>query len=95
LLRRPHGDADICRSQRGCVIDSVAHHHNLTEVATLLERAHDFDLELDRQANHKEVVDSDIAANDSPVRVLVVHAREELVAARAARRVLRETRKQA
>ena len=50
-------------------------------------------VELDRTANGGAVLDRDIAASDSPVRVLVVHAREELVAARAARTLLRETRK--
>ena len=34
-------------------------------------------------ANGGDVLDRDIAASDSPVRVLVVHAREELIAARA------------
>jgi acetate kinase len=51
-------------------------------------------VELDRTANSGEALDRDIAGSDSPVRVLVVRAREELVAARAARRVLRETRNQ-
>jgi acetate kinase len=50
-------------------------------------------VELDRTANGGDVLDRDIAASDSPVRVLVIRAREELVAARAAREVLRETRK--
>ena len=48
---------------------------------------------LDRAANGGDVLDRDIATRDSPVRVLVVEAREDLVAARAARRVLRETRR--
>ncbi|HKO75109.1 MAG TPA: acetate/propionate family kinase [Gaiellaceae bacterium] len=51
-------------------------------------------VELDLSANRRDVVDRDIAARDSSVRVLVIHAREELVAARAARRLLRETRKE-
>jgi acetate kinase len=50
-------------------------------------------VELDPTANGGRVLDRDIAARDSSVRVLVVRAREELVAARAARNVLRETRK--
>ena len=50
-------------------------------------------VELDRAANSGDVLDRDVAASDSSVRVLVIHAREELVAARAARRLLRETRK--
>ena len=48
---------------------------------------------LDRSANGGEVLDRDLAASDSAVRVLVVHAREDLIAARAARSLLRETRK--
>ena len=40
-------------------------------------------VELDATANGGDVLDRDIAASDSPVRVLVVHAREELIAARA------------
>jgi acetate kinase len=52
-------------------------------------------VELDRAANRAEVLDRDIAARDSVARVLVIHAREELVAARAARSLLRETRKHA
>jgi acetate kinase len=51
-------------------------------------------VELDLTANRGDVVDRDIAALDSSVRVLVIHAREEVVAARAARRLLRETRKE-
>ena len=51
-------------------------------------------VELDATANGGEVLDRDIAASDSRVRVFVVHAREELIAARGARDVLRETRKQ-
>ena len=50
-------------------------------------------VQLDSAANREGALDRDIAASDSPVRVLVVRAREELVAARAARNVLRETRK--
>jgi acetate kinase len=50
-------------------------------------------VELDWVLNREDAQDRDIAARDSSVRVLVIHAREELVAARAARRLLRETRK--
>jgi acetate kinase len=50
-------------------------------------------LGLDDRANRAAVPDCDIAAADSTVRALVVHAREELVAARAARGLLRETRR--
>jgi acetate kinase len=47
-----------------------------------------FGVRLDPQRNADAVADADLAADDSPVRVLVVHAREELVAARAARELL-------
>ena len=49
-------------------------------------------VELDARANASAVPDCDVAADGAPVRVLVIHAREELVAARAARGVLRKTR---
>ena len=49
-------------------------------------------VELDATASGGDVLDRDIAASNSPVRVLVVHAREELIAARGARDVLRKTR---
>lgn len=45
-------------------------------------------VELDPSQNAEAVPDCDVAARDSPVRVLVIHAREELVAARAARALL-------
>jgi len=45
-------------------------------------------LELDGDRNSAAVPDCDVAADGSPVRVLVIRAREELVAARAARQVL-------
>jgi acetate kinase len=45
-------------------------------------------VELDASRNADASPDCDIAADGSPVRVLVIRAREELVAARAARRVL-------
>ena len=51
-------------------------------------------VELDRAANRGDVLDRDIAASGSPVRVLVIHTREDIVAARAARTVLRKTRRQ-
>ena len=50
-------------------------------------------VELDRAVNRRQVLDRDIAADDSRVRVLVVHAREDLIAARAARSLLRKTRR--
>jgi acetate kinase len=43
---------------------------------------------LDADRNQTAVPDADVAADDSPARVLVIHAREELVAARAARGLL-------
>ena len=51
-------------------------------------------VELDRNANESAVPDCDCAAGESAVRALVIHAREELIAARAARKVLRETRRE-
>jgi acetate kinase len=45
-------------------------------------------VELDESENAKASSDFDVATKNSPVRVLVVQAREELVAARAVRRVL-------
>ena len=50
-------------------------------------------VDLDAAANAAAEPDCDVAAPDSAVRVLVIHAREELIAARAARLLLRETRK--
>src|ERR671922_87205 len=46
-------------------------------------------VELDAAANESAVPDADVASPTSSVRVVVVHAREDLVAARAARRLLR------
>ena len=43
---------------------------------------------IDTQRNGAAEPDCDVAADESPVRVAVVRAREELVAARAARAVL-------
>jgi acetate kinase len=43
--------------------------------------------DLDAERNSRAVPDCDIATDESPVRILVVRAREELVAARAARRL--------
>jgi len=44
--------------------------------------------ELDAERNRRAIPDCDIATGESPVRILVVRAREELVAARAVRRHL-------
>ena len=43
---------------------------------------------LDPDRNEHVAPDADVAADDSPARVLVIHAREELVAARAARELI-------
>jgi acetate kinase len=43
---------------------------------------------IDRNANEAGTGDRDIAASDSPIRVLVVHAREDVIIARAARSVV-------
>ena len=45
-------------------------------------------IELDDQVNQAATPDADVAAAGAPVRVLVLRAREELVAARAARKLL-------
>jgi acetate kinase len=45
-------------------------------------------VELDRAANEQARPDAEIAAEGSPVRVVVLRAREDVVAARAARRLL-------
>jgi acetate kinase len=47
-------------------------------------------VELDEERNHAAEPDCDIAAAASPARVLVVRAREEIVAARGARQVIRQ-----
>jgi acetate kinase len=47
------------------------------------------DVELDAECNRDASPDCDVAAAGSPARVLVVRAREEIVAARAARALLR------
>ena len=54
----------------------------------LCERLAFLDVEIDRRLNADAEVDSDVAAGGSRVRVLIVRAREELVAARAARALL-------
>jgi acetate kinase len=45
-------------------------------------------VELDRDANREAQPDADVATDCSPARVWVVHAREDVIAARAARGVL-------
>jgi acetate kinase len=49
-------------------------------------------VELDEPVNQRAEPDCDVAAKGSPVRVLVIHAREELIAARGARVVLERRR---
>ena len=44
-------------------------------------------LRLDRERNAKLEADADIARDDSPARIFVIHTREELMVAREARRV--------
>ena len=45
-------------------------------------------VELDRGLNDSAEPDADVSPPGSPVRVAVIHAREDIVAARAARSVL-------
>jgi acetate kinase len=54
----------------------------------LCERLAFLGVEIDARRNDEGAADSDIAADGSRVRVVVVRAREELVAARAARALL-------
>ena len=56
--------------------------------AAVAARLRHLDLELDETANETAVPDIDVAAAGSRVRAHVLRAREELVAARAARRLL-------
>jgi acetate kinase len=56
--------------------------------ASVCERLGFLGVELDQQSNHLAEPDADIAAPGSRARVIVVGAREDLVAARAARGVL-------
>jgi acetate kinase len=52
------------------------------------ERLGFFGVELDRDANREVQPDADVATDGSPARVWVVHAREDMIAARATRGVL-------
>jgi len=61
--------------------------------AEVCERLRFLDVELDAQHNESAEPDADMASARSRVRVLVVRAREELVAARSARTVLEENRR--
>ena len=57
--------------------------------AAVCERLGFLGVELDRKANEAARPDSTVSTPDSPVRVVVVEAREDIVAARAARELLR------
>lgn len=52
------------------------------------DRLEFLDVRLDASRNVKAESDGDVSERDSRVRVLVVHAREEVIAARAARKLL-------
>ncbi len=65
----------------------VGEHSSLVR-ARVCERLAHLEVELDAAANAAAVPDADVAAEGSAVRVLVVRAREDVVAARAARRLL-------
>ena len=56
--------------------------------ARVCERLRFLGIELDADANESAVPDADVATGGSAVRVLVVAAREDVVAARAARRLV-------
>jgi acetate kinase len=56
--------------------------------AAVCERLGFLGVELDRKANEAARPDSTVSTPDSPVRVVVVEAREDIVAARAARELL-------
>ena len=56
--------------------------------AAVCERVAHLGVELDHGRERRAVTDAEIAADGSAVRVLVVSAREDVVAARAARRLL-------
>lgn len=54
----------------------------------ICSRLHFLGVELDAEANRTAQPDLDVAAPDSPVRVVVLRAREDIIAARAARALL-------
>ena len=56
--------------------------------AAACERLGFLGVELDRQANESARPDATVSTPDSPVRVVVLEAREDIVAARAARQLL-------
>jgi acetate kinase len=62
--------------------------NSATVRARVCERLRFLGVELDLAANDSARPDCDVSADGSPVRVVVIRAREELVAARAARQLL-------
>jgi len=64
---------------------------SLTVRAAVCERLSFLGVELDPGLNERSVPDADVAARESVVRVLVIAAREELIAARAVRSLLERT----
>jgi acetate kinase len=75
-------------------LDAIAFTAGIGEGSALVrrrvcERLRFLGIDLDPQRNEGIEPDADVAAPGSPVRVLVVRAREELVAARVARPLLR------
>jgi acetate kinase len=56
--------------------------------AAVCHRLEFLGVELDREANEAAPPDSTVSRSDSPVRVVVLEAREDIVAARAARQLL-------
>ena len=87
--------AAMAAAMRG--LDAIAFTAGIGEGSALVrerlcERLCFLGVELDRERNEAAEPDCDVAADGSPVRVLVVRAREELVAARAVRARLGATR---
>jgi acetate kinase len=62
--------------------------HSADVRARVCERLGFLGVAIDVEANREATADADIAAEGSPVRVVVLHAREDVVAARAVRRLL-------
>ena len=83
--------AAMCAALGG--LDAVAFtagvgEHSPAVRSAVCERLEFLGVKLDRDLNERSTPDADIAAPESDVRVLVVAAREELVAARAVRAFL-------
>ena len=77
-------------------LDAIAFTAGIGEHSTLVrqrlcDRLHFLGVEIDPNRNQKAQPDQDISARGSPIPVLVVRAREELIAARAARALMRST----